>query len=329
MSPRVRTRLVVAVIAAASAALVVGVTLLQSGDGAEPRPRQAAPVAQAPPLELGILLRDDREARELRAAERLLDEGRVEAARRRFAELAAQNPDSVEAAVGAAIASWPDGTLAQLRELVAEHPESGVARLHLGLALLAGGDEAAAAEEWREVEGRDPDSPAALRAEDLLHPDMAPGRPPFVGRFARPPALDDLAPEEQLAKLEQLAREGGAEEWLLLGTAYQRVGRPVSAERAFARAAELAPDDVAAQTAAAVGRFDKNDPARTFSELGPLANENPGDAVARYHLGLSLSWLGAVEEARKQLRRARDAGAGGFYGREAERLLDRLGDVGS
>ena len=107
------------------------------------------------------------------------------------------------------------------------------------------------------------------------------------------------------------------------------MGRPVSAERAFARAAELAPDDVAAQTAAAVGRFDKNDPARTFSELGPLANENPGDAVARYHLGLSLSWLGAVEEARKQLRRARDAGAGGFYGREAERLLDRLGDVGS
>lgn len=313
-------------IAAAAAALVVGVTLLQSGDGAEPRSSQAP--AQSPPLELGILLRDDPEADALRAAERLLDDGRREAARRQFAELATENPDSVEAAVGAAIASWPDGTIERLRQLVTEHPESGVARLHLGLALLTSGAEEAAAAKWREAERRDPDSPAALRAEDLLHPDMAPGRPPFVGRFARPSELDGLPPEQQLARLEELARRGGAKDWLLLGTAYQRLGRPVSAERAFAGAAKTAPKDVAAQTAAAIGRFDKDDPARTFSRLGPLANDHPDEPVARYHLGLALSWLGAVEEATKQLRRARDAGAGGFYGREAERLLERLMGVG-
>jgi tetratricopeptide (TPR) repeat protein len=328
VSPRARTRLVVALLAAASAALVVGVTVHQTGDGAEPR-TERNPRTQAPPLELGILLRDDSEAQALRAAEQALDRGRRESARRQFEQLLAADPASIEAAVGAAIAAWPDGTLARLRRLVARHPGSGVARLHLGFALLASGDEAAADQEWLETERRDPDSPAALRAEDILHPEMAPGRPPFVGRFRRPPGLDGLSAAKQLALLEKRARRGGPTEWLLLGTAYQRVGRPLSAERAFVRAAALNPDDVSARTAAAVGRFDKDDPSQTFSRLGPLASANPEAAVARYHLGLCLSWLGAVGEAKRQLGRARAADPGGFYGREARRLLDRLGAVGT
>jgi tetratricopeptide (TPR) repeat protein len=327
VSGRARTRLYVALAAVVSAALVVGITLLQSGDGAQPRAPEP-PRVQAPPLELGILLRSDREARRLRAAERAFDGGRRADALRRFEALLQSDPDSVEAAVGVAVATWPDGTLTRLRALVAEHPSSGVARLHLGLTLAAGGSEAAAAREWNEVERRDPDSPAALRAEDLLHPDMAPGRPPFVARFERPAGLDGLSPEKQLDRLRERARAGGPTEWLLLGTAYQRVGLPVSAERAFARAADLAPDDLAALTAAAVGRFSKDDPAATFSRLGPLT-DRPGAAVVRYHLGLCLSWLGAVAEAREQLRLARRSSPGGFYGREARRLLDRLEAVGS
>src|ERR671918_695468 len=137
VSPRVRARVLVGLAAAASAALVVGVTVLQAEDGGSSE------------------------------------------ARARFAELAAGNPESVEAAVGAAIAAWPDGTLERLEDLVAAHPDSGVARLHLGFALLAAGDAEAAEREWREAERRDPDSPAALRAEDILHPQFAPGRPPF------------------------------------------------------------------------------------------------------------------------------------------------------
>ena len=323
MSPRVRTRFVVALVAAAAAGLVVGVTLLQTGDGAGPRVETRERL-EAPPLELGILLRDDAEARALRAAERLLDEGDRATAQRRFDALLAADPESVEAAVGAAISAWPNGTVARLRELVAEQPDSGVARLHLGFALFARGDEAAAAGAWREVERREPDSPAALRAEDVLHSEIAPGRPPFVARFARPPGLAGLSPDRQLAELEKRAQRGGAAEWLFLGAAYQRVGRPLSAERAFARAAALEPGNVAARTAAAVGRFDKDDPSATFSRLGPLASENPGSAVARYHLGLCLSWLGAVEDAQKQLEFAVAADPNGFYGREARRLLDRL-----
>jgi tetratricopeptide (TPR) repeat protein len=315
-------------VAAAAAALVVGITLLQSGDGAPPQAAEQDE-RRAPPLELGLLLRHDPQARAFREAEQALDAGRREEARRRFDRLLDADSSSVEAAVGAAIAAWPDGTVARLRQLVAEHPKSGVARLHLGFALLASGDEGAAAREWRETERRDPDSPAALRAEDVLHPTIAPGRPPFVADLARPAGLESLPPARQLAALRRRARTGGAGAWLLLGTAYQRIGRPVSAQHAFGRAAELAPRSLAALVADAVGRFDKDDPSQTFSRLGPLAREHPAAAIVRYHLGLCLSWLGGVGEAKRQLRLAREADPDGLYGREAARLLDRLEAAGT
>src|SRR4249919_2781662 len=150
MSSRSRARVLVGVAATVSAAVVVGVTLLQSEEG-ESAEQSTSTTAErtAPPLELGLLLRDDAEARALRAAERLHDQGRRADAAARFEEILAENPDSVEAAVGAA---WPDGTEQRLEQLVAENPASGVARLHLGLALLAAGDEAGAVRQLREVE---------------------------------------------------------------------------------------------------------------------------------------------------------------------------------
>ena len=317
VSPRARTRVLVAAAAAVSAAVVVGITVLQTEDGGAGEPGATLP---APPLELGLLAREDPETRALREAESLLDDGERSSARQRFEEILADDPGSVEAAVGQAIAAWPDGTVERLSRLVDENPESGVARLHLGLALLASGDAEAAASQWRETTRRDPDSPAALRAEDLLHPEMAPGRPPFVAPFPELPALQGLPPDRQLLELERRAEAGGAADWLLLGSAYQRAGRPVSASHAFVRAAELEPENLAARVAAAVGRFDKDDPSETFSRLGPLARDYPRAGVVRYHLGLGLSWLGSLEEAKRQLRQARS----GFYGREAERLLSRL-----
>ncbi|MGH3039955.1 MAG: hypothetical protein ACRDLZ_11265, partial [Gaiellaceae bacterium] len=133
-------------------------------------------------------------------------------------------------------------------------------------------------------------------------------------------------PEEQLAELERQAEAGGVAERLVYGIALQRVGRPVSARAAFGSALEADPGSVPAKVADAIGRFDKDDPSQAFSRLGPLADADE-DGVVRYHLGLALSWLGQVEEAIRQLRLAREADPDGFYGREAERLLDRLEDV--
>jgi hypothetical protein len=77
----------------------------------------------------------------------------------------------------------------------------------------------------------------------------------------------------------------------------------------------------------AVGRFDKADPSRTFSRLGPLARRYPRSQSVRFHLGLSLLWLGSVRQAKRELRLARVAGPKTTLGVEASRFLERLQGV--
>jgi tetratricopeptide (TPR) repeat protein len=100
----------------------------------------------------------------------------------------------------------------------------------------------------------------------------------------------------------------------------------VSAQEAFTAAAAADPSSLDAKVADAIGRFEKDDPSQAFSRLGPLADADE-TGVVRYHLGLALSWLGQVEEAIRQLRLARELDPDGFYGTEAERLLERLEEV--
>jgi hypothetical protein len=64
----------------------------------------------------------------------------------------------------------------------------------------------------------------------------------------------------------------------------------VSAERQFAAAAKLAPNNPVARTAAAVGAFTKRAPVRAFGLLGPLTAEFPHAAVVRFHLAILLVW---------------------------------------
>jgi predicted Zn-dependent protease len=321
VSPRTRVRLLVAAAGLAAAGVAVGATLMGRNDEPPTAPR---PERDRPVLVLGLALRDDREARDLRAAERAYDRGDAAGAAEQFDAILRRNPDSLEAAVGAAIVAWPEQTVVALRALAEREPASGLVRLHLGLALYAGGNDAAATAQWREALRSDPDSPAGLRAEDLLHPDMAPGRPFFFAPFSPPPGLERLPPLEQLAALERRARSGGVRENLLYGSALQRGGRPVSAAAAFARAAELDPVSLPAQVADAVGRFEKADPAGAFSRLGPLTQAHPDSGMLRFHLGLLLLWIRNVEGATAQLERAVAAERDGFYGREAQKLLSRL-----
>ena len=317
MSPRTRVRLLVGVIALAAAAVAVAGGLLL--DGEEPA------AGEPPPLELGVLASEDPRARALVSAEQAYEQGRIAEARRRFETILGSSPSSVEAAVGAAVAAWPDATVERLRQLAEDHPDSGVVRLHLGLALQAEGKVEDAESQWREAEQRDPDTPAALRAEDLLHPDMAPGRPFFFPITLPEPALEGLTSAEQLAQLEGRAESGGVDELLAYGVALQRVGRPASARAAFERALTHAPESVEAQVAAAVGRFDKDAPEEAFSRLGPLARDHPRAGVVRFHLGLLLLWIRALDEARRQLSLA--AETRGFYAREARKLLARLEEI--
>jgi predicted Zn-dependent protease len=324
VSPRTRVRLLAAAAGLAAAGIAVGATLMGGDDEATP----TAPVDRGPPaLELGAGFREDAQARELQAAERQYDGGNATEARRRFDDLVARYPESLEARVGAAVASWPDGTVTRLRELAREHPDSALVRLHLGLALYASGQDSAAESEWRGAKRHDPDTPSALRAEDLLHPDMAPGRPFFYADRPPPREVRGLSPLRQVEELHARAREGGAREWIQYGIALQRVGRTASAQLAFEQALDEAPESLAAQVAAGVGAFDKDNVAAAFSQLGPLTRSHPRSALLRFHLGLLLLWIRDVEDAETQLQRAVDAEPRGFYGREAHRLLSRLEDV--
>jgi len=283
---RLRTYLLVALAAAGTAALVVVTVAFTRTSPHAAAGTTTATTGRAPALVLDLGLRTDPEAVALRRANRLYSAGRRRAAGRIFARYG-----SVEAQVGSAVAAWPNDTLARLDELAMRHPSSGIVLLHLGLAEVASGKTKEAEAAWRKALSRDPDTEAAVQSESLLHPRFAPGRPPFVPSFGVPVAVARLSPARQLAALEQSAGGRSVKAKLLYGSALQRLGRPVSAERQFAAAASLAPNDPEAQTAAAVGLFSKAKPEVAFSRLGPLAPRFPRSQSVRFHLGELLLWI--------------------------------------
>jgi tetratricopeptide (TPR) repeat protein len=210
-------------------------------------------------------------------------------------------PADVAREVREALRAWPAGTVRRLRILAARHPRSALVRLELGLALAFTGQNEDATRAWREAERAQPDSPSAVRAQDLRHPDTPPGLPPFVPSVVRP--------------------ANAVQAHLLRGAAFQQQLRPVSAEREFAAAARAAPDNAEALTAAAVGLYDKDGPAAAFSRLGPLARRFPHAQTVRFHLGVLLIYFGDLSRARHELALARAEGPETRLGKRAETLL--------
>ena len=325
-----RSRVYVAVAAAAVAAAGVAVGVTWTGRGPEPVGATATsgPREGAPPLALDFLVADRSEAVALQSAITLYRDGRRPAALDAFEKVLAGDPGSLYAAVGAAFARWPGGTLAALEQLAQDHPDSALIPLHEGLALYWQGRDAEAEAVWKKAEEVEPDSPAAIRAESLLHPEMPAGRPFFVPGTQLPKELENRLPLEQLAELERRAKGGGtAGAWVQYGAALQRAGRPGSAQAAYDRAVEIDPQSAEAQTAAAVARFTKDDPSAAFSRLGPLARRFPDAPVVRFHLGLMLLWLRQVDKAREELTAAKTDGSGTVWGQEATLLLERLAEA--
>ena len=325
MSPRARTTLVVAAVAALAAVVVTGAAVLS----AEEIPPPAAAGAPAEPqpgrpiLALDLALRDDAEARLLEKGAVAYQAGRVEEAARIFAR-----SDSLEAKLGAAFAAWP-GSIDRVEQLGALYPRSAMAQLHVGLARFWAG-RPGAVEAWRAARDVEPDTPYAIRANDLLHSrDYVPGLPVLVVAARAPEAISELPPAAQLEALRKRAEGGRLEDRLLYGIALQRVGRPVSARAVYAEAARAFPNEPDALVADAVGRYSKARPVAAFSRLGPLTRRFPGSATVRFHLGLLLLWRQDVEPARRQLRLARAAEPGSFIARSAQLYLDRLAAAGT
>jgi hypothetical protein len=309
----------VAAIAAAAVAVVAVAVLSADGDSASPATTTEPEVRQGrPPLSLALGFRDDAEARDLTQAAARYQRGETTDAAALFAK-----HDSLEAKVGAAFAAWPDGTLDRLEQLAKLYPEVALVQLHLGLARLWA-NEGDPVEAWRAVLEAEPDSPYAVVAGNLLHPNLPRGLPAFIPSFEAPAAITKLPPARQLEALQSAAQGGGAREQLLYGVGLQRVGRPVSAARVFDAAARRYPDEVEAQVAGTVGAFDKDAPEEAFGRLGPLSARHPKSATVRFHLGVLLLWTGRVQGAERQFRLAAKSEPGSPLAREADRYLETI-----
>ena len=320
MSARARTALIVAVLAAVAAAVVAGVAVLtaEEVDAPAAAEQQPQPRKGFPPLELSFGVRDDAEAVELRRAAMLHESGKRQQAAAIFSR-----HDSLEAKLGAAFAAWP-ASEDRIEQLGALYPRSALVQLHVGLSRFWAGT-GGALTAWREARDVEPDTPYAIRAGDLLHArDFAPGLPGFIVSFDY--RIEGETPAEQL---QLLAADQTLRGRLLHGIALQGLGRPVSAQRAFADAVELAPNNVDALVADAVGRYDKGNPSAAFSRLGPLSRRFPDAATVRFHLGLLLLWQKDLREATRQLELARTAEPGSKIAAEATRFLDAVRNAGT
>jgi predicted Zn-dependent protease len=214
-------------------------------------------------------------------------------------------PGPEGAAVRQAFVQWPHGSLDTLEQLGREHPKSALVQLYRGIGLLWAGytGEAETVLEQAKKVGRD--TPWELAADNVLHPQYFSGYPVFTP--IRPNAL------------------------LERGSRLQAQGHQHSAARAYALAARRAPSDDQAQVAAAVGRFDKDDLAASFSRLGPLTRRIPRSQVVRFYLGLLLAWTGQRSPALAQFDKAVALGPHTSLGRSSQAFIDRVrtGGTGS
>jgi len=319
VSARRRIVLLVGAVAAAAVA-VVAVAVLSAGGGSAGATTETTPKLRPgrPPLSFALGFRTDPEARDLLQGAALYQRGDLQTAAALFAK-----HDSLDAKVGAALAEWPNGSLDRLEQLAKLYPDSAVVQLHLGLARLWA-NQGDPVEAWQAVLDEEPDTPYALVAGNLLHPNLPRGLPAFIPSFPTPASVTRLPARRQLAALRRAAQSGDLGALLLYGVGLERVGQPVSASRVFDRAARRYPHDVQALVAAAVGHFDKDSPADAFGRLGPLTRTYPNEPTVRFHLGVLLLWTGRIDAAKHQFRLASRLQPGSPLAHEAARYLETI-----
>ena len=207
-------------------------------------------------------------------------------------------------AIRDAFAKGPKSAARALEGLANEHPKDPVVQFNEATALLCAGYVADATQGYRRAKKAGRDTYYEVKADNFLHPQyFADGYP--------------------------ILQYEGHDPLLIEGQLEQRRFHQRSAERLYAKAAQLHPDEAEAQVAAAVGRFDMDDLNASFSRLGPLVRRFPKSQSVRFHLGLLLAWTGQRELAVKEFRAARTLGAATTLGKEADSFLIRLGSSGT
>ena len=207
-------------------------------------------------------------------------------------------------AVRTAMSKRPARAARAIEALAVEHPKDAVVQFNYGLALYCGSFDAEAIQALRKAKKDGRDTRYEVAADDILHPQY----------------FQDGYPLFQYA---------GHDPLLIQGQVVQRNYHQRTAERLWARAATLHPNDPEAQVAAAVGRFDMDDLNASFSRLGPLVKRFPRSQSVRFHLGLLLAWTGQGTLAVKEFKLAHQLGPATTFGKEANAFLVRLAGSGT
>jgi predicted Zn-dependent protease len=208
------------------------------------------------------------------------------------------------AEVRAAFGRGPKSAARALEALADRHPNDPVVQYNDATALLCAGYVADASQAYRRAKKAGRDTYYEVKADNFLHPQYFGDGYPILEYQGKDPLL-------------------------IQGQLRQRQFHQHTAERLYAKAARLHPNDADAQVAAAVGRFDMDDLNASFSRLGPLVKRFPRSQSVRFHLGLLLSWTGQRELAVTEFRAARALGSSTTLGKEANEFLKRLASGGT
>ena len=211
------------------------------------------------------------------------------------------------ASVRAAFTRPPRQAARILQPLAEESPDDPVVLFNQGTALYCAGYVNDAEQAFRLAKKAGRNTYYQVKADNLLHPQF-------------------FAPKEGGYPIFEYQ---GHDPLLIQGQVEQRQYHQESAERLYARAARLHPDDPDAQVAAAVGRFDMDDLSASFSRLGPLVKRFPRSQSVRYHLGLLLAWTGQRDLAVKEFRAARALDPASKLGHESDTFLQGLTSGGT
>lgn len=338
--PRGRLVALVAV-AALVAAAVVGLAALATDDGAPAAATETTPSATIDPLPgRPLIALPPAEGMPADPAERLawaerraaaepgpdsalmLAAAQVAAGDGAAAQATLAAVDDPRAAVASALAGYdpadPTAAIDRLRGLADAAPADAFARFSHGVALLWSGRRADAEAELRAVRDAEPEGFYGVAADDLLHPQLPPGYPPFI------PA-EDAGTEDPDALAERAAANpDDPQAQVAYGAALIAEGRRREAVAAFDAALAVDPGLVEARVGRIVAGFSKDEPAVAFGQMGPLVRDHPANPSPRLHLALMLLWLRDPDTARAQLRQVAEQHPGTRLGDAAERFLAAL-----
>lgn len=261
--------------------------------GPPPEPLAVGSADGVPPL----VVRDETPANSyLARGAQLLADGRTRQAQQLFSDVVARRPGDVPAQVGLALSQWttagPERVSSMLDQLVRENPGDPYVQLHAGIVQVSLDDARArrsleTAQRLALLQPRGAAFDLARRADDLLHPHLAPGYPLLL---VRAEDVATRAARRHVSALRAAVASGDRERSAALS---RRIMAKPGAEPGVA-------------VAAAIAAYDKQRPQQAVDQLTRLAVRTGSrqQGVVRVHLALVQLWGGDAAAGRLTLQEA-------------------------